>query len=53
MMLPARVMPILEGIYACITGTRINVIACGTTSTGVVIPLRVDANGQLITVVGS
>jgi hypothetical protein len=29
------------------------VVACGVTSGGVVVPIRVDANGQVVTVAGS
>jgi hypothetical protein len=38
--------------YGTYSGS-VKVVACGTTAGGVVVPLRVDANGQLITVAGS
>lgn len=43
-------------LASCIIGTttkRINVVLCGTQTGGTVTPLKCDANGQLVTVVGS
>ena len=49
MQFPARLMPILEALYGCITSGHVKVVVCGTTVGGVVTPIKVDTDGKVVT----